>query len=47
MIPMRNEFKGFLALFSAALIYASYGFFVRILDLMYGSYSQIEARFLI
>lgn len=39
-----SKFSGFFALLSAAIIYGSFGLFIRELDTMFGGYTQIFAR---
>ena len=44
---MKNSKKGFFALFGAALIYSLVGLWIRLLDMMWGNYSQVAVRFFI
>lgn len=47
MKNMKEKQKGFLALLGAAMIYSSFGLLIRLLDPMYGNYSQVAARFFV
>ncbi len=48
MFKFQSErLKGAFALFGAAIIYSSFGLFIRSMEAMYGDYSQVTARFLL
>ncbi len=44
---MKDARKGFFALLGAALIYSLVGLWIRLLDVMWGNYSQVAARFFV
>lgn len=44
---LSDKFKGALALFGSAFIYASFGLLIREMAKMYGAYSQVAARFIL